>query len=187
MLDTPAAWDKAIDKIYYFYGIPTESLQVITQKFPQATIMEGIPRNLDNPREIFDSNKNNVVIFDDLSDFTQNSPDMTTFMTKGTHHCNVSMISVEHFLFSNSRERRNQANHWHQLVLFRNKRAMQQIGVMARQMSISSPKTVQWAFKDATSTPYSYLVIDTRNDTAEEAQLLTNVLLENDSPTYVYV
>lgn len=128
-----------------------------------------------------------LVIFEDLSSETQNSPVFTDFMTRGTHHTNTALISVEHFLFSESKERRRQTAHWHTIILFRNKRCLHQIGTLARQTSIANPKILQWAYKDATSIPYGYLVLDFRNDTIDEMKLLTNIFSENALPVYVYI
>lgn len=90
------------------------------------------------------------------------------------------------FPFSECKERRRQFYNWHVIVLFRNKTGMHQIKTVAGRANID-PKTIQWAFKDATKNPYGYLILDLRPDTPEELQILSNVLHEDDSPTYVYM
>ena len=186
-LQKPEIFERKVDKIYYYYGINSTSLRNIMMNFPDVIAIEGIPRNFENPLQIFSPSKNNLVIFDDLSSETQNSPDFTNFLVRGTHHANCCLISCEHFLFSDAKERRRQTPHWHQIILFQNKRCMHQIATLARQTSVGSPQLVQFAYKDATSRPYGYLVMDFRNDTPEEMRLLTNVLGENGDPTYVYI
>lgn len=187
VLENKDMWSKPIDNLYYCYGIATDNLKTIGQKFPGAVLMEGIPRNLSQPREIFQPSKNNVLILDDLSMESQNSPDITNFMVKGSHHTNTCFLSLEHFLFAdNAKERRKQAPHWHQMVLFRNKRALHQIGTLARQCSLGDAKSIQWAFGDATENPYSYLIIDMRDDTPSDFRFVTNVFCDNNEPTCIY-
>ena len=111
----------------------------ISQKYPEVILMDGIPRNIDQPLQIFSPEQDNsLIFFDDLSSETQNSKAFTNFLVKGTHHSNVCCVSLEHHLFSDARERRRQQHHWHQIILFRNKRSQYQIGVLARQSSIAN-------------------------------------------------
>lgn len=187
ILNEKKCWDKPIDKIVYCYGIETGNIYQLTQSHPEIIFIKGLPENLGSPLEIFSPHKNNLIVFDDLSSESQASKAFTDFMVRGTHHTNTCMISLEHFLFSEAKERRRQAPHWHQIILFRNKRNQQQIGTLARQSGIASPKFVQWAFNDATKKPYSYLLLDFRNDTPDEMRLLTNVLGESNEPVYTYV
>ena len=186
ILQTPCMWNGSIDNLYYCYGIYTDNVRRIVETYPAATVIEHIPRNLDQPHEIFNRNERNVIIFDDLGSETQSSSTFTNFMSRGSHHSNVCMLSLEHHLFSDEKERKKQTNHWHCIILFRNKRSVHQIGTLARQTSIANPQLVQWAYRDATSKPYGYLVMDFRNDTPEEMRLLTNVMCENNEPTWLY-
>jgi len=188
LLTNPSMWDGPIDNIWLCYGIYTENVKRIADICPQVKLIENLPRNLDQPRQMFNPSQRNVIIFDDLGSETQASPTFTLFMTRGTHHCNVGMLSLEHHLFSEAKERRKQTNHWHCIILFRNKRSLHQIGTLARQTSIANPQTVQWAYSEAThKNPYGYLAIDFRNETPDEMRLLSNVMCEQGEPTYIYL
>jgi len=183
LLATPHIWDKPIDKIFYCYGIQSENVNRISKAYPQATLIEGLPPNLDKPLEMFSPKQNNLLIFDDLTSETQNNPTFTNFLIRGAHHSNCCLISLEHFLYSDSKERRKQAPHWHQIILFRNRRNVRQISTLAKQAALGDPKLVQWAYNDATNKPYSYFILDLRNNTLDNMRLLTGVLEE---PLYVY-
>jgi DNA polymerase III delta prime subunit len=187
LIDTPAIWAEPIDNLWLCYGIYSENVKEFSKKYPQARLIEDLPRNLDQPMQIFNPNQRNVIIFDDLGSESQASPVFTNFMTRGSHHCNVCILSLEHHLFSEAKERRKQTHHWHTVILFRNKRGLHQIGTLARQTAVGTPRMVQHAFRDATKIPYGYLVIDFRNETPDEMRLLTNVLCENSEPTYCYL
>ena len=73
----------------------------------------------------------------------------------------------------------------HYLVLFKNPRVVGQIGILGRQM-FSIGKFLEEAFKDATSRPYGYLLVDLKPDTEEELRVRTNIF-PDEVPQYVYV
>ena len=187
LLKTKDIWEKPFDNLTYCYGINTETVQRISNDHPEATIIEGMPRNLEQPEQMFSPSQRNVLILDDLSSETQNSKAFTNMLTRGSHHLNVCVISIEHFLYSQSKERRLQSPHWHQILLFQNQRSLHQIATLARQSSVSNPKTIEYAFRSCTDTPYGYLIIDFRNDTCQEMRLITNVFCEKESPVYVFL
>ena len=187
LLTTPDAWETPIDNFMYCYGIYSETVKKIAHDLPHITLVEGLPRNLASPFEIFSPRKCNVLVCDDLSTESQASKEFTNFMMRGSHHCNCCLISIEHFLFSQAKERRLQSPHWHQCVLFKNQRSMHQITTLARQASIADLKTVQYAYNDAISKPFGYLILDFRNETPTQFRLITNVFHENQEPCYIYL
>ncbi len=188
LLGTPQIWQTPVTgKTMYCFGINSENVKYIHEKFPHVELIEGIPRNLDRPLEIFSPSQPNLIIFDDLSPETQSSKVFTDFLIKGSHHSNTCLISLEHFLYSQAKERSRQAPHWHQLILFRNPRTLYQIATLARQCSVADPKLVVSAYRDATQKKFSYLIIDLRNETVPELRLLTNALHENEEPVYIYM
>ena len=53
LLETSGIWEKPIDKLYYCYGINTDNVKTITKKFPDATIIEGLPlKNRETRRNV---------------------------------------------------------------------------------------------------------------------------------------
>ena len=73
----------------------------------------------------------------------------------------------------------------HYLVLFKNPRDVGQIVILGRQM-FSNGKFLEEAFKDATSRPYGYLLVDLKPDTEEELRVRKNIF-PDEVPQYVYV
>ena len=186
LISTPQLWEKPPDKIVYCYGIQSSTVNFLSQHRPEVMLIEGLPRNLSTPQEMFSPHQNNLLLVDDLSTETQNSRDFTNFMIRSSHHCNCCLVSIEHFLYGDSKERRLQSPHWHQYILFKNQRSLHQIRLLARQTSLDADK-VEFAYSDATSNPYGYLVMDFRKDTVPEMRLLTNVMHEHGGPCYVYI
>ena len=73
----------------------------------------------------------------------------------------------------------------HYLVLFKNPRDATQIAYLARQMFPGRYKYMMDAFNDATSKPYTYLVVDLRADTDDSHRLRSGIF--PDEHNYVYL
>ena len=187
LLDTPAAWSpKYPDKIIYNYGINSSTVTKLAKKHPNIILNEGL-MDLSKPEEIFDSKGYNCVIFDDLCDELHQSPAYTNWLTRISHHMNVATLCTDHHLFSSSKERKKQSVHYQLLVLFPSRRSIDQINVLARQLSLDKNKVIS-AYKDMCSSKgHSYLLIDLREDANPQLILLSNVLCENNSPCIAYL
>ena len=73
----------------------------------------------------------------------------------------------------------------HYLVLFKNARDATQISHLAGQMYPGKSKFMIEAYRDATSSPFSYLLIDLKQATEDKLRLRTNIF--PGETTYVYV
>ena len=69
------------------------------------------------------------------------------------------------------------------MVLMRNLRNTQQVALLGRQLGMG--KTLQEAYKDTTSKPFGYLVVDLSPKGEESYSLRTNVF-PNEAPVIVY-
>ena len=72
------------------------------------------------------------------------------------------------------------------MVVFKNPRDAPQVTHLAKQMYPGRVKFVQEAFKDATSVPYGYLLVDLKQYTPEDMRLRITIL-PDDTVQYVYV
>ena len=79
VLDSPEVWAKPVDRIYYFYGIESEALKQIKKKHPDAFYHKGLPPSLEDG-DMFDNQLNNLVVFDDLAQEIESSPNFTNFL-----------------------------------------------------------------------------------------------------------
>ena len=187
LLTSPQCWQKKIDKFLYCYGIYTKTVEELSKNYPHIQLLEGLPRNLlSHPLEVLNPQDRHVLVLDDCSLESQESKELTSFLSRGVTHSNTTLISVEHFLFSPSAQRRNQSFHYNQLILFKSGRNLGQLAVLAKQTGICSAKTLTAAYQDATQKPYSHLLIDQRPQTPDQLRLLTNVLCQDGEPTFAY-
>ena len=63
-------------------------------------------------------------------------------------------------------------------MLFKNVRDASQISHFGKQMYPNNTKFLNWAFKDATKAPFTYLFLDLRPDTDESIRVRANILGE---------
>ena len=96
------------------------------------------------------------------------------------------MLYLVHNLLSKNKESRTISLNSQYMVVFKNPRDASQMSHLARQMYPEHVKFAQDAFKDATSVPYGYLLIDRKQDTPEDLRLRT-AIFPDDGVQYVYL
>ena len=99
---------------------------------------------------------------------------ITELFTEGSHHRNLSVISINQNLYysKDPTQRRN----CHYLTLFNNPIDKLPVMTLARQMYPGNAHKFMNAFDEATRNPYGYLVVDLKPRTHESARLRPNVL-----------
>jgi hypothetical protein len=148
-------------KVIYCYG----AFQSIFDKFPDIQFHEGLPDS-----SMFDGTPTLLVLDDFMS---QANETITDLFTKGSHHKNISVVFLTQNIFH--KNHRTISLNSHYLVLFKNPRDAYQISTLARQMYPGSSQFMVEAYKDATSTPHSYLMLDLHPDQDEKIRLRTNI------------
>ncbi len=111
---------------------------------------------------------------------------MTDLFTKKSHHSNTSVIYLVQNLFPKHKESRTISLNAQYMLVFKNPRDASQITHLAKQMYPGRVKFVQEAFKNATTVPYGYLLVDLKQDTPEDMRLRTTIL-PDDAVQYVYI
>jgi len=145
---------------------------------PNVGFIEGLPQ-----RENFDGTQSTLLILDDLMNETNQS--VTDLFTKGSHHRDLSVVYIVQNLFNNGKEHCAISLYSHYIVVFKNPRNASQIIHLAKQTYPGKVKAVQEAFKDATSAPFGYLLLDFKQCTPDKLRLRTKVF--PDETTVVYV
>ena len=147
-------FDKPVNKIYYFYGV----WQKMFEKNPELN-MEYI-KDIPNTQflEDLESDNHNLLIIDDLQSSALNNGFIANLFSRESHHRNVSVFLVLQNLFHQGKFSRDISLNIHYFILFKNQRDINQIKVLGNQLGIGT-KLLQ-AYSDATSQPYSYILID---------------------------
>ena len=168
------------EEIVWCYGEWQESYDDLYKLQNNIHFVEGIPDTIDD----WKSDKRRLIIIDDLMSETDNK--ITKLFTKGSHHRNISVMYIIQNIFFQNKEQRTISLNSHYIVVFKNPRDASQITHLAKQMYPGKLKYVQEAYKDATSKPHGYLLIDLRQDTPDHLRLRTDIF-PSDQYQVVYV
>ena len=104
-----------------------------------------------------------------------NDHEITKLFTKGSHHCNLSVIYVVQNLFHQAKESRTISLNSQYIVLFNNPRDRSRILHLAKQMYPGQTRFMVKAYTDATNKPFSYLFVDLKPNCPEENRLRSNI------------
>lgn len=171
-------------RIVWCYGEFQSLYDEIMKNNSKIEFIEGFPEELYNS---FSPKVNNLLILDDLMSELGNDKRLPNLFTKGSHHRNLSIIHIQQNLFPKSKDSRTVSLNSHYLVLFKNPRDPSQIGQLGRQMFPRNSQHLLNAYKDATSTPHGYLLVDLKQSTPEKLRLRTNILQNEEQVVYVPV
>ena len=132
---------------------------------------------------MFDGLQRTLLVIDDLMQETDDR--VSQIFTRVSHHKNLSVLYLTQNLFYGSKQNRTMSLNSYYLVLFKNARDATQISHLAGQMYPGKSKFMIEAYRDATSSPFSYLLIDLKQATEDKLRLRTNIF-PGETP-YVYV
>lgn len=150
-------------KVIYCYG----EYQSAFDKYHWVEFHEGLPKS-----SMFNGIPT-LVIIDDLMDKTDDT--VANLFTKISHHRSVSVIYITQNVFHKCKQSRTISLNSHYMVLFKSPRDVGQIAILGRQLYPENTKFLVEAFKDATSEPHSYLMLDLRPDTPEPYRVRANI------------
>ena len=116
------------------------------------------------------------LVLDDLISQCSNDQRVADLFTRGLHHRGISVLYLTQNIFQPGKLSRTISLNSHYLVIFRNPRDSLGISTLAKQIFPGRTDYLMESFRDATSRPYGYLVIDCHQLTPETMRLRTNVL-----------
>ena len=157
-------------KIIYCYG---EYQKKFDELPPNVELMEGFPDNLN---DMVRGHDHSLVVLDDLMSQCSNDQRVADLFTRGFHHRGISVLYLTHNLFPPGKLSRTISLNSHYFVIFRNPRDSLGISTLAKQMFPGRTDYLMESFRDATSRPYGYLVIDCHQLRPENVRLRTNIL-----------
>jgi hypothetical protein len=169
-------------KVYYCY-------KIFQPKFSERAHLvhefhEGMP-TLEKLKEISRESANATVYLDDLAG--EAGKDTAEMFTVASHHLGLNFVFVQHTVFSKNPVFREMALNATYMILFKNPRDTSSIATLARQFEPDKWRSLVAAYKDATSSPFSYLFLDWNQVTPDKIRFRSNVLMEGGEPIRVYV
>ena len=128
-------------------------------------INKGIPTALVFDDEMIDAGKDQRIV---------------NLFTRGSHHCNLSVIYIVQNVFHQGKGSRSISLISHYLVLFKNPRDKLQVLTLAKQMYPGHTDVFLKQYEEAVRRPYGCLLIDLKTITQDDCRLRTNVLPEDE-------
>ena len=154
-----------------FHPLPTKTIycygeyQKEFDEFPSnVELLEGFPNNLS---ELTKGHDNSLIVLDDLMSQCSNDPCVADLFTRGSHHRGISVLYLTQNLFPPGKLSRTISLNSHYMLIFRNPRDSLGIATLAKQMFPKHTDYLLEAFRDATSKPYGYLLINCHQLTPE--------------------
>jgi hypothetical protein len=166
----------SVNRIIWCYGIYQERFADIEN----VHFHEGLPS-----MQTFENREPTLLILDDLMRELSSSSAAVDLFTKGSHHMNLSVIFMTQNIFYKGKESRTMSLNTHYFVLFKNPRDAQQVSVLARQVFGTKWRYMLEAFADATTEPYSYLLVDLKPQTEDRLRLRANIFPGETNFVYV--
>lgn len=161
-------------EIIYCYGV----WQPLFDEMKGVTFHEGL---IDVTRDIPRDGRNRWLVIDDLMGSDGDSGNTENLYTKYSHHLNISVFYVVQNLFHKGKQHRTVSLNTHYLFLFKNPRDSACITHLARQIYPTQSKFVLESYQDATKQPYTFLLIDLKQDTDDRLRLRSNVVTGEDN------
>ncbi len=154
------------DRIVYCYSQPLEV------PVPGVELHQGLP-----DMDMFDANKNNILILDDLMEQCESNVDVQRVFTVDAHHKNVSTFLLTQNLYSRGKCARTISLNCNYMIIFNNPRDRLQIRNLSRQMYPGNAKFLVECYEDATeSRDHGYLFLDLTQKTKQKHRVQTNIL-----------
>ena len=142
----------------------------------KTTFVNGFANEL---YESFDSRVRNLLILDDQMEnkaaHKRGENAVTKFFTQGSHHKNLTVVYIVQNLFNQDAAMRTISLNTHYMILFKTPRDATQIRTLGQQMYPDTARMLVDAYRDATSEPYGYLLLNLRPDACDALRILTHV------------
>ena len=155
------------------YQCPEKILWCYSQWQPLYATMKDVEFRQGSPD--FEKLKSCLLVLGYMMDLLEG--EVADLFTKGSHHKNISVISVTQNVFHQSKFQRTISLNTYYMVLFKNPRDASQIQHLARQMYPKDPENLVHVYERVmTLGPYSYLFIDLKQETPDNMRLRANIL-----------
>ena len=132
--------------------------------------------NIDYLKELFEQNKDKggtmVIIDDQMQNIDYN---LVNIFTIYSHHLKVTCLLLTQSLFLSNKIYRVISLNSNYIVLMKNTRDSSSVSILAKQTHPFRTRFVTDAYLDATRNPYSYLLMDLRQETPEEIRPRGNI------------
>lgn len=172
------------EKILYCFGIHQNLFDEMEKTIPGMSFLQGIP-TLDIIEDFTRNRRHRLIIVDDLMHEVVQNQDMELIFTQGCHHRKISVIFLTQNFFPRGSKARTIALNTTYLILMKNVRDVSQVSTLGRQIYPGQKGLLVDAYRDATSEPFGYLVLDMAPHVSDTYRLRTRIFPNEDPIIYV--
>jgi hypothetical protein len=178
--DTMFGESTPIIKILYCYGVWQELFTTMESSNLPIKFHEGLPTDEDI-QDLTASKQHSCLILDDLlHEIVNKNSKMESLWTRMSHHKAMTIIFLTQNIFQKGARTINLNTHY--TILFKNPRDIMQVSTLARQTGYG--QTLVESFKDSTSSPYGYLIVDLHPNSDDDYRLRSKVFPGEDTVIY---
>ena len=158
--------------IHYCYGLWQKSFETLKKK--GVTFSAGVPTEKDLDKWF---PRGGLLVMDDL--MTEgNDKTVLDIFTKHSHHRNITVLYLCQDMFPPGKFAKSISRNAHYIVAFKNPRDQLGMRNVALQAFPSKWQNVLDAFRNATSRPFGYLVLDLHPASGDDRRLVSRLLKE---------
>jgi hypothetical protein len=172
-------------RIVWVFGEWQHAYEELAQQVPHIQFVKNFSSEL---YESFDPSVRNLLVLDDQMENSaahkRGENDVSKFFTQGSHHRNLTVVYIVQNLFNQDRSMRTVSLNTHYMVLFKNPRDATQVRTLGCQMYPENSRILTDAYRDATTKPYGYLLVNLRPNACDALRILSDVF-EKEPTAYV--
>lgn len=165
--------DLVSERVFRVLWCYAEKAAIPTIQSDNLTFHKGIPDVIENIENV-----PMLIVLDDLMNEVYNSQ-ISELFTKGSHHRNISVVLVTQNLFHQGKHSRDISLNSKYLVVFKNPRDQLQFQYLAKQIYPENSKDLLRVYKEITSIPHNYLLIDLTQNINESLRFRSNIFEKN--------
>ena len=164
-----------IDIVIWFYAasqadVFDEMRRTLKEK---NKFVHGLPESAGMDTFLSDQSRNKLFVFDNLMEEASERVDVKHLFTRGRHY-QASVMFLTQNLYHKGKHSREISLNSEYIILFKNPRDKTIVTNLGKQMG--NVVFLQWAYKDATEEPFSYLFIDLHADTDNQLRFCAKIL-----------
>jgi len=173
LLNTKEIFDIEPDKIVVSFKSWQPAYDTFNLIQPSLEFVQGLA-----DIEMFDKNKNNLLIIDDLMNECKDNQDIADLFSVHSHHKNISVFLVSQNIFMHGKFTRDISLNSTNLIIFNNPRDRNQIQVLAQQMYPKKTKGFMEVFNDVfkLQNGHGYIFLDFKQTSQDNMRIQTGII-----------
>jgi hypothetical protein len=172
-------------EILYCYSCYQPLYDKIRDSIYGVSFHEGLPEE-DTIKDFGAPHIHKIIILDDLMSKVTSSPTILDLFCQFSHHLNLSVIFITQNIFHRGKCSRSLNLNSHYYILFKNKRDVNQIKTLGRQLFPGKKDVLLNSYLDAITTPFGYLLLDLHPKSDDKFTMRTKIFPE-DQDMIVYM